>query len=251
MFRSNCVRWCCLVLLAASLSAFGAVITETDPTSWLNATTNSQTIDFNGLASLGATQNYGSNSGLTLDGVTFTGMLGSSSYQLYVVDPLTSWPDFQFSGIAGINSVLEGPVENRQSDASFLPYIHVVLPTPVTAFAVELMTKGPDGLSYSISLDGSPVFPNVATSPRPDQTFFGITSDTPFTTIDFMLPNAPLSGDAQMLLGSFSFGTAATSPLTSGEDPPPDVPEAGTSLLIGSGLVGMALLRRRLQRQKA
>ncbi len=252
MSCSKYAKWCCFAILAASLPVFGAVITETDPTSWLNATTKSQTIDFNGLASLGTVQGYGTNSGLTIDGVTFTGFLTSSSYQLYVVDPLTSWPDFQFTGIAGINSVLEGPSQDRASDSSFLPYIHIVLPAPATAFAIELMTKGPDGLAYSIALDGNTLFPNVPTQARPDQTFFGVTSDTPFTTIDLTLPGAPLTGESQMLLGNFSFGTAGLGPVTGGEDPdPPDVPEASTSLLIGSGLVGMAMLRRRLQRQKA
>jgi hypothetical protein len=70
----------------------------------------------------------------------------------------------------------------------------------------------------------------VPTDARPAEQFWGVTSDTPIATINLTLLGTVYNGSTYALLDNFSYGTAA-----SGMS---EAPEAGTLLLIGSGLIG-------------
>jgi hypothetical protein len=116
-----------------------------------------------------------------------------------------------------------------------LPYINIVLPANVTSLSLDLWTASSPGMTYSITVDGNTY--NVTTVGGNTETFWGITSDTPITSIQLDVPGATTSSGTEALLDNFSFGTSDLSA----------APEAGTYLLIGSGLIGLVILRKRLR----
>lgn len=242
MIKDRFTRFCCAVLAAASMQAFGTVITTTysDRTVWTSAATNLQTITFEGLAPAGGSEGY--NSGLKFtDIATFMGYMAADMPQLAVVDSGASSPYYDWNSGAG----LLGPTNYRSSALAFLPYIHIVFVTPIKAFGVDLMSTSPNGLKYKIALDATvAVFQDIATYERPTRAFWGVVSDTPFTTVDLSLPEYPDGIWARALIDNVAFGDAA--PLG---PPPEDVPEACTLLLIGSGLLTMVAVQRRVRRK--
>jgi hypothetical protein len=129
---------------------------------------------------------------------------------------------------------------NRPNSGSSLPYIQISLPTPVTAFGMDLFTASPSGYSYTVTVAGTPY--TVATNPvsgTPPSTpaFWGVTSDTGISTITLTLQNTVYNGSTYAFLGDFEFGTAADA----------QAPEAATFLLIGSGLIGIIALKKRIK----
>jgi hypothetical protein len=160
--------------------------------------------------------------------VQFTGISGSTSIQ--VIDTnLSPWYNF------GTNDAL---MENtdRANSGSPVPYIHIVLPAAITALGMDLFSVSPAGLSYTITVAGSQY--TVATNPNPNTAFWGITSDTAITSVDLTLQGTTYNGSSHELLDNFRFGAAGGAGNLS------QAPEAGTYLLIGSGLIGLMLLRR-------
>ena len=242
MFKNSLTRFCCGLIVAVSLQAFGSVITTvySDRAVWTSAATNLQTITFEGLAPTGGSEGYNSALKFT-DIATFTGYLTADTTQLAVVDPGSTQPWYDWNSGAG----LLGPTNYRNSAIAFLPYIRVVFVTPITAFGVDLMSTSPNELKYQIALDGTvAMFQNIATYQRPTRAFWGVISDTPFSTVDLSLPEYPEAIWGRALIDNVTFGD--TAPLT---PPPGDVPEACTLLLIGSGLMTMVAVQRRIRRK--
>jgi hypothetical protein len=89
------------------------------------------------------------------------------------------------------------------------------------------------GLTYTVSTLSTPFTVPVASSMPP--TFFGVTSDTPFTTVDLQVP----AGTGYAVFDNFQWGTAEV-----------QTPEAGTFLLIGTGLMGFAVFRRKTRQPR-
>ncbi len=116
------------------------------------------------------------------------------------------------------------------------PTIRIQLPASVTAFGLYLFSANPNALTFTINTLSNTF--NVATNPTPTPAFFGATSDTAFSTIDVTLSGAP-SGTYE-LIDEFRFGTAQVV----------QAPEAATFLLIGSGLIGIMALRKRITKNK-
>jgi len=222
-------RILCAAVLLSVAPAFATVIsTYSSQASWSAASSGVQTVDFEGLAP------YHSVSGtlysLTLDGVTFSAVQGAGSYGMQVVDTnFSQWANF------GTNDALWLTPMNTSPAPSF----HIVLPSAVTSFSMNLMSYSPGGLSFSVTAGGSTFTVPTYTVPTPG--FFGATFDTPVTTIDVTPLGVVSANGTDPLLDNFSFGAA-----TGGQtDPGSDAPEAGTLMMIGSGLVGLTAITRR------
>ncbi len=225
-------------LLFATVSAHAATVTYNDVTSWLAATTGDTNISFT--ATAGSFNDYSNSTGFMSSGVQFLGYISPTAYQLTTVDQMFATPYFDF----GTGGSLRGPQYDRATNSTFLPYIHVILPSSVNAFAANLMTGSPNAVSFSVTLADGESF-NVATGNRPATTFFGLTADAPISYVDFALPTASTNGGTTALLKNFQFGTnaAGTGPVT----PPADTPEAATLILIGTGLMFFRTFRKQIR----
>jgi hypothetical protein len=95
------------------------------------------------------------------------------------------------------------------------------------------------GGTYSVQINGNAVCASqtclAPTFAFPNAAFFGMTSDTPFTTIDLYYPV-----NTYAAIDNFSTG------IKSAQGPPPveDTPEVATLVLCASGLFGLAKLRK-------
>ncbi len=218
----------------ALVPAYATTITTYgDPSSWANATTpGDQTVTFEGLTAPGTVTNYFGATGVTSDGVEFIGYTYAGVSDIQVIDTsISPWYDDGTSD-ALIQSM------DRPNSSSPLPYINIVLPANVTALGMDLWTASPAALSYTITVAGNQY--TVPTVSQNTETFWGITSDTPISSLQLTLAGSAYNGGSDAFVDNFSFGA---SDLTA-------APEAGTYLLIGSGLIGLVILRKRLTPDK-
>lgn len=209
-----------------------SLTTFTSLAAWQAATSGVQTADFEGLTPPGTATTYNSPTGVSnYPGVEFIGYTSSGSSYIQVIDTSAfSWYNY------GTGDALIMPMD-RPTSASPLPYIHVVFTTPVTAFGGDLFTASPQALSFTVTVLGNTF--TASTNSQPNTAFFGITSDTPITSVDFTLAGTVYNGGSQALMDNFRWGTAS---------PQNDTPEAATFLMIGSGLLGLVYLNKRMRR---
>lgn len=197
--------------------AYSATITTyTDSPTWLAATTGVTTDNFSGLVTSGNYTTYPS--GFSQNGVEFIGLSGTVG----VADTSSaafSWADFGTGDAGFVNGTST---------------VQIMLAAPVTAFGVNLFAS-PLGSVYTVSTLSTPF--TVPTSSAPPPTFFGVTSDTAFSTVSLQVP----AGATYAFFDNFQWGTADV------ESP---VPEAGTFLLIGTGLLGFAVFRRKVRQPR-
>jgi hypothetical protein len=219
-------------LLITAVPIQASTVTYTDPGAWAGNTSDTTTIDFSGLASPNGFADYSNSTGLQIDDVQFIGQSTDTTYLLKVMDQNYAAPWYDW----GAPATLMGPVYNVQNP-TFVPYIHVILPSNATAFAVDLMTAGVPGLNYKVTLSDGENF-TVDTYTRPTQAFFGLTADSPITFVDFTV----LGKDANGLMANFQFGKTQCTDGGGGDTG--QVPEAGTLILIGTGLVGLRGLKK-------
>lgn len=205
------------------------ITTYTNSATWQAATSAGyQTVTFTGLAPANGSTDYYSSSGVTVDGVEFIGYSSNGSSDIQVVDTsAVSWYN-DGTGDALLQSA------SPSSTGAPLPYINIVLPANVTALGMDLWTASSPAMSYSITVAGNTY--TVPTLSGNTEAFWGITSDTPVSSLQLSVPTATSSSGTEALADNFSFGA---SDLTA-------APEAGTYLLIGSGLIGFVVLRKRL-----
>src|ERR1700733_4706103 len=209
------------------------ITTYTNSATWQAATSAGyQTVTFQGLTPAGTATTYSSASGVTVDGVDFIGYTSAGLSDIQVVDT-SSFSYYNWgTGDALIQTL------SRPNAGSTLPYVNIVLPANVTSLSLDLFTTSPQALSYTVTVAGNQY--TVPTFSQPTLAFWGITSDTPITSIQLTLQGTTFNSSSNELLDNFSFGA---SDLTA-------APEAGTYLLIGSGLIGFVLLRKRLTSEK-
>jgi len=229
-----------LILLAlATLAwnvtpAYSTTVIYTDFASWMAATSGDQTIDFTGKANGGAIQDY-SLSGVSYPDVQFFGIGASTPIEVMdTSNAAFSWANF------GSGEALMQPMNRGTSDPA--PYIHVTFTTPVTAFGSDLFSTSNYGMTFAITVAGTTYM--APTSALPARAFWGITSDTGITSADFMLQGTTMQGGSIAFLDNFRYGTAQAGPA----DP---TPEAATMLLIGSGLLGLVILAKRMRPMQA
>jgi hypothetical protein len=210
--------------------AYSTTVTYTDLASFQAASTGDQTIDFTG-----TTGDYSNVAGLVQQNVRFVGISTSaaSGYSLQVLNTsLYSWDNF------GTGEALTQTL--YYANGGTPPVIHVVFSTPVTAFGTNLFTHNDYAMDFGITVLGTQY--TAQTNMLPSPAFWGITSDTPISSADFTVPAAVWNTGTNAFLDNFTYGTAqAQGP------PPPDVPEAATFLLIGSGLLGLAILGKKMR----
>lgn len=180
---------------------------------------------FEGIASSGSNKLYNTPAGYTdAVGIDFVGAFGSSDY-LQIVDSLFNSPYYNFGSGASLGS--------GTSSTSIQPYITATLPANVTAISLDVMTYGNNVPVTLTATDASGVEATVTvnTASR-QQTFYGFTFSEPISTLTISIPGAP--NFTSVLLDNFAIGTADV-----------DAPEPATLLLLGLGLVFMALLGKR------
>ena len=217
-------------ILAALPARSATITTYTNLASWLAASTVQQDITFEGLAPADGSTTYQGATGVTSGGVEFIGYTSTGASWIQVIDTnFSSWYNF------GSNDAL-GQDLDRPNSGSPLPSIQIVLPANVTAFGLDLFTVSPSALSYAITVAGTQFI--VPTDALPTEAFWGVTSTTPIASISLTLQGTVYNGSTTALLDNFQFGTSDLS----------QAPEAATFVLIGSGLIGIAILKRRIVR---
>ncbi len=218
MFRNNFRFLIVLSIVAVALTVAPVcattIQTYTDLASWQAATSPLLLMDFE-------------NGSLGNASAQFSGMGGGS---LFVQDTNAfSWMNFGTGKAAAIVVQSLTPIQ----------YIHVDLFTPVTAFALNVFTANPNALSFTIKYNGTSSYA-VPTPASGTPAFFGVTSDTLITSIDLTL-QGPSVG-AYEFVDNFRTGTAMAQDT--------QAPEAATFLLIGSGLIGLMALRKRIMKNR-
>jgi hypothetical protein len=206
------------------------ITTYNDAADWEAATTAGyQTVTFTGLAPAGGATDYYSATGVSNSGVDFIGYssAGVSDIQVFDTSALSWYND-------GTGDALLEPA-SPQTSSSPLPYINIVLPANVTALGMDLWTASSAAMSYSITVAGNTY--TVPTVGANTETFWGITSNTAITSLQLDVPAATSTSATDAFLDNFSFGTEDMSA----------APEAATYLLIGTGLIGLVILRKRLK----
>lgn len=209
------------------------ITTYSSSATWQAATSAGyQTVTFTGLAPAGSSTTYSSATGVTVDGANFIGYTSAGLSDVQVIDTSA----FSFYNWGTGDALLQSL--SRPNAGSALPYFNIVLPANITSLSLDMFTSSPQALSYTITVAGNQY--TVPTFTQPTLAFWGITSDTPITSIQLTLAGTTYNGGSNALLDNFSFGA---SDLTA-------APEAGTYLLIGSGLIGFVVLRKRLMSGK-
>lgn len=220
-----------LLLSLATTAVVPATTIHTGWNDWQAGVTGVQTTDFEGLT--GTYASYGTATGLMDGEAQFLGITHQGTYWLYVVNG-NAYPDHDY----GTGAVLKGPTFNAAPPSR----LRVYLPAAVTAVAFELGVYGAGGAQYTVSLANGEQWTGIAAGARPALTFFGVTSDTPFSQLDIIMTSG-MTGLSHTILDNFAYGTASTTPPAGAE-----VPETGTLVLVGSGLIAVRGFRcRRLR----
>jgi hypothetical protein len=173
--------------------------------------------------------------------ITFTGSLsqfGSVANDEYV--DLTTGTEFiAFNSTGTANEAFSIPSGgDLDTPASSGDAIEVVLPTGTYGFGINFSTSYPTG--ETLCMDSSPgTFSSCASGgvfvTSTGSSFTGVIDDAGVTTLWLH----PLSGNPGTNLTGFEIATQGSSSS--------EAPEAGTLLTLGSGLVGLGLVRKRIR----
>lgn len=211
-----------LLAFALSISPARASVIGfySDKASFDAAAQSLQTVTFSTLGT------YNTDAGLTLGGVVFVGFDGAG-YLMSVDDPKALPGDPHNYGF----NVLRG-----RNDAPGSSYIQTTLPSDTTAIGMNMMSfwSGKDviiTLFYGDSSNSGPL--TINTSAAAPAAYWGVTTTIPITSFQLAGTNS-----GQPMLANLEYGTAASDPA--------ETPEVATFLMIGSGLVCLRTLRKRL-----
>lgn len=206
-------------LLGAGVVAQASVVTFSDRSTWLAASTGVTTIAFEGLAAPGTFVEYPTPPGLTLDGVTFD---TDPATLLYVVDP-AYFPNYSRGSGANLD---------WQIGTTFPTTLATTLPPGTSAFGADFFSLV-NSSSLLLTLSTGESFLIPAPGNGDGMSFFGVTSSS---SVSWMtVTQAPGELEPYYGLDNFSFGVA-------GE--PGAVPEPSAVVLLGAGLLAVVARRR-------
>ena len=226
------------VLLLTAVQANAGIIA--DRPTWLTHATSVTNYDF-GSRTAGTEQIYNTSSGLVLPalGVSLVGYSFSTFYYMAVSQGATPtpWPWYDWSsGAIARSEALTGSFTGGQT-----PIIRVTFTNgPVTAFAVDLGTGGVATGNINVTPQGQATT-TLTTQVRPTFTFYGITSNTPFSYVDI----APTTANSIAIIDNIAYGTYNSTP------PPDPTPELASILAVASGLIFLARLKNKSVQQTA
>lgn len=252
-----------LHLAAAALAVFAVTpltagtLTFTDRPSWLADSTSIITLDF---AKVAAGYTSGSSGGLVVNSAI---AIGSQAFY----NNLNGYtnPDFQVIGSNGTNNVLRQVFANSSqgywnwnsqaivfSDISSgsnnismrINFRSGGLPTPVSAFGLELGLGGGTGNSGNITVTPQGLGAQTVTTfnQAGGLKFFGVSSDTQtFSYFDITITDPAAR---YILLDNLSSGTSTITTAPPPPPPPTETPDAATLLTVGTGLAYLGYLRR-------
>lgn len=220
-----------LLLSLATAAVVPATTIHADWNAWQGGVTGVQTTDFEGLT--GTYASYGTATGLVDGEAQFLGITHQGTYWLYVVNG-AAYADHDY----GTGAVLKGPTFNAAPPSR----LRIHLPVATTAVAFELGAYGSSGAQYTVSLANGEQWTGIAAGARPALTFFGVTADTPFSQLDIIMTSG-LASLSHTILDNFAYGTASATPPSGAE-----VPQTGTLVLVGSGLIAVRGFRNRRSR---
>jgi hypothetical protein len=174
---------------------------------------------------------YSTGAGLTIDDVNFIGYQNGTP-TLFGKNPASGTDDDFLSG-----TLLRGPEFWSGPCCPAGSYLVAVLPAGITSFGLDLMSAYPAGASFRIELDGLDVGVIVTTQSRPNRTFFGVRTDTPFAQVKVIMDSGTLF-TTYGLFDNVSYGLSSGGG-GGGPGPGGETPEALTLLCVGSGLLLM------------
>lgn len=225
MFPLKSLYLSCALAALSMVPAFATTVIYTDKPTWLAASSGLTTIGFDGIATTPGS-GVSSTTGLVINGVSFMAYSSATTTASTVVNPAAgSFYDYSSGSELYWNAA---------STNLFIPYLKVTLPAAVTSASIDLMSFGGSNVAYTVALnDLNFLYSSAPTIGYPTRTFFGITSNTPFTSIAFQLS----ANGVTPVVDNFAFGTTSSSTT--------ETPEACTFLLIASGLISIAKWGRR------
>ena len=244
MQRGFLAKYLCVTAMMAvpALAGFATTSSSTSPIAWYDPLTNFTVLTFDGAGNQSCIGSS-SCSVLLLSGVQFYGFLGSPSSTnsvLQLISENDQYYNYGGAGQPGNPRILMGDAAaNSTTPIGF----RIVLPSAVTSFGVQIMGSV-GSYNVAVKLIGSAIsdpggaYPagTLATASAHGRTFFGVTSTTPFTTVD-IIGSPGISGEF-LVIDNLAFGTAAA--------PASDTVEPQTAVFILSGL-GMMLLARKMR----
>ncbi len=242
LFGSLAGNLCLIALVALPASAeFTTFDSSTSPFDWYaQPLSNFTVITFDGMSPqvCGGSGSTGICYNLGIVGVELYGFQGSpaavNSILQIVPENDSAQPWFDYGGTGLAPRLLRSDSATVGNQIGF----RIVLPSPVTAFGVEVMSYNPANVSVNIA--GTPIsnalgkYPSgtLATTGIPNRSFFGVTSTTSFSYVDII--SSPGSGNT-IQIDNIAFGMAST-----------DTAEPQTAVFLITGL-GMMLLARRMK----
>ena len=223
-----------VILLGAAAPTSAAVLAMTSSRSTFYTWGTATTIDFESLnlAPGGYVAYTFDAGGLTLDGVNFKFFDNGVNTLRAMLPNVGAAENF------GTGHVLKG------FGTAVGSYLLVTLPTSVTMFGVDLGVTPSTVRTFSVSLDGVEAATGIAATIKPNFTFFGLSSDTPFSQVKIYLAGS--GGNIYPIMDNFSYMTAPPPP-----PPPVENAEVATLLYVATGLGLIGWRRRRASAAQA
>jgi hypothetical protein len=193
-------------------------VTFADRSLWLSSVANPVTATFDGPPP-GQSRTYNSAAGLVIGDLRFVGYFSPTAYYLEVANPSATQPWYDWGSGAILRTDYYFPTYERRIKVDLLA-------AGTTAFGTDLMMGGVPGSPMTVRVNGIDTY-EVETFARPGRSFFGLISETPITTVEFIHTIA----DSYPMIDNFSYGTASIA------DPASAVPEPGTATLALTGII--------------